>query len=640
MKFFRFKSLGVRLFVLCIVCMAAAALPTMFYFFDLLGGIKSSKAESNGARMLSSLTVVSHSAYLSNNDARFDAAELRKSVDVLVKSYKKLSDNSALKKNPRLESSFSAEAIDAFVKKPDSGEPVVDMASHIAFQSGLFTNPHTNIHLFMDVSSNLFPKLYASIFKLSSILKKLPQTPDRLQINELSAAYVLLSEYSKELVGELRRVCSICSPEKSVSIVADIAKLNSAMGELNISISKIWQGKGFEGNVAIANLSLFERSAFELWTLSGKGLSEHLDMTGRGLKEKSKTAAIEIGGMFLAVLLIAFFMSRTILLEARRTRKFANMAVGEGVSQARDFFENTTHRINIFADIDSNIARLLDNYADVIDSSKEILESSLQLNEDAQSIVSTQKPRINGVSNGLLRIDAKINLRDKSDAALAASTQSLRDRLNAAEQLARSQNKSILDVSEEINGALVSASNIMSKLGALRGMADKLSVIAETFTGVADQANILSLNLAIETAKAGIKGSGFGTLAEQIKILSKRTVVSVIDIESIRDAILGTLDISAADTEKFLSALESDSKILREIDSALSELTSSLAKISTSTNAISVSLRERGAFDMSIQEAQDNLAKVDDALAEFFAFSKNAVSVINKTREKISGIKF
>lgn len=205
-------------------------------------------------------------------------------------------------------------------------------------------------------------------------------------------------------------------------------------------------------------------------------------------------------------------------------------------------------------------------------------------------------------------------MRDKSDAALAASTQSLRDRLNAAEQLARSQNKSILDVSEEINGALVSASNIMSKLGALRGMADKLSVIAETFTGVADQANILSLNLAIETAKAGIKGSGFGTLAEQIKILSKRTVVSVIDIESIRDAILGTLDISAADTEKFLSALESDSKILREIDSALSELTSSLAKISTSTNAISVSLRERGAFDMSIQEAQDNLAKVDDAL--------------------------
>ena len=189
--------------------------------------------------------------------------------------------------------------------------------------------------------------------------------------------------------------------------------------------------------------------------------------------------------------------------------------------------------------------KLLDAYAEISEIAKTVLDSSVQLDEDARSIVAEQKPRLNGVSNGLLRIDAKTNLRDKSDASLAVAAQNLRESLTGAEQLARSQGKSVQEVSGGIRGALSSAQGIVSRLAALRGAAAKMSVIAETFTGVADQANILSLNLSIETAKSGIKGSGLGTLAEQVKILSKRTVVSVIDIESIRDSILETLDAGA-----------------------------------------------------------------------------------------------
>lgn len=213
-------------------------------------------------------------------------------------------------------------------------------------------------------------------------------------------------------------------------------------------------------------------------------------------------------------------------------------------------------------------------------------------------------------------------MRDKSDASLAVAAQNLRESLNGAEQLARSQGKSVQEVSGGIRGALSSAQGIVSRLAALRGAAAKMSVIAETFTGVADQANILSLNLSIETAKSGIKGSGLGTLAEQVKILSKRTVVSVIDIESIRDSILETLDAGANDTDSFLSALESDSKILDEIDAALSELTLMLSKISAETNGISASLRGRAGSDSTVQEAMENLARVDAARPNLRRFPK------------------
>ena len=639
MKFLKLRSLGVRLLLLCAVCVSAALLPAFLYFTGLLREIKLFKLELSGADMLSSLSYLTHSAYHSSNGESVDEAGLKKTFASLSGIASKLDYNADLKNNPRMQAAFSSAVLEAFVKTPDSGEIVADMAEYITIHSGLFTDQNVGVHLFMGVSSDVFPKLYSGILRFSAALKKCAPTPDKSQINELSSSHVLLSEYAKEAVSELRKACSLCPPEKSVLIVADIAKLNSALGELNAAISRVWHGRGIDILQVRATLSTLENSAFDLWLLSGKSLSESILLRIGTAEDALKMALIQVSAALFVIFILALFVARSITNAARKTKTLVSLAVDSGVSDARDFNENSPQRIGVFSDIDAGVLKLLDNYAGMVGSAKSILDSSSQLNDDAQEILSTQKPRLNGVSNSLLRVDAKINLRDKSDAALAASAQSLRDRLNIVEQLARSQSKSVLDVSSHIKDTLSTAAKIISNFDALRDMASKMSVIAETFTGVADQANILSLNLSIETAKAGIKGSGLGTLAEQIKILSKRTVVSVIDIESIRDSILETLEAGATDTDKFLASLESDSKILDEVDSALSDLTSSLSKISVSTNAISVSLRERATSDMSMREAQENLAKVGEALSEFAAFSKNASLVVNKTRDALSQAK-
>ena len=603
-----------------------------FYYAHCIGEIKSASRQSYGTKMLTSLSVVAHSAFISSTGGVGDPAALKKNIDILVKMSPKVAD-SALKKNMRMGTILARPALDAFSQNP-IGDVVPDIAAYAALHSGLFVDSRINIRVFSDVSASLLPKLYASIFEFSALIKKYSVTADRTQINELSSAAAVISEYSRESITELRRACTMCSPEKSVTIVSDITKLNSAVGEFNISVSKLWHGKGADISQIRANLSLLEQSVNELWmvansTLSALVLDGEAEVVG---DLKSKTLWIAVS--FFAVMLSAGISARAITSAARRTRKFARYAIAD-VAKAREYFENMPTQTGLFSETDADIAKLLEKYSDVTESAAFIIDSSTQLNSDAQSIVEAQKPRVNGISNGLLRLEAKINLRDKSDAALAASTQLLRDRLNSVEQLARTQNKSVTEVSSEIRTALSAANDVILKIDTLRTIAEKMSVIAETFTGVADQANILSLNLAIETAKAGIKGSGLGTLAEQVKILSKRTVVSVIDIESLRDSIIETLDASAVDAEKFLSALESDSKILDEIDSALAKITMSLSKISASTNAVSVSLRERGASDISIADAQENLSKIDESFSEFSAFSKNAVSVINSAREKL-----
>ena len=61
-----------------------------------------------------------------------------------------------------------------------------------------------------------------------------------------------------------------------------------------------------------------------------------------------------------------------------------------------------------------------------------------------------------------------------------------------------------------------------------------------------------------------------------------------------------------------------------------------LSKISAETNGISASLRGRAGSDSTVQEAMENLARVDAALSEFTAFSKNAVSFVNRARERLA----
>ena len=630
MKSFKFRGLGFRLSVLCAICTLSAVVPISFYYAHCIGDIKSASRQSYGTRMLAS--VLAHSAFVSSTGGGGDAAVLKKNIDILVKTSPKVAD-AALKKNLRMGAILAKPSLEAFVQTP-IGDIVPDIASYTAIHSGLFVDSRINIHVFTDVSASLLPKLYAAIFDFSALIKKYSANADRTQINELSSAAAVISEYARESTSELRRACTMCAPDKSVAIVSDITKLNSALGEFNMSVAKLWHGKGADISQIRVNLAVLEQSVNEIWNVSNSTLSTLVSAREAEVVGDLKSKTVWIAVSLAIVLLSASISARAITSAARHIRIFARYAASDA-AKAREYFENAPSQTGLFSETAADIAKLLEKYSDIADSAEFILDSSAQLNADAQSIVETQRPRINGISNGLLRLEAKINLRDKSDASLAASAQMLRDRLNSTEQLARVQNKSVAEVSSEIRTALSAANDVISKIDTLRGIAAKMGVIAETFTGVADQANILSLNLAIETAKSGIKGSGLGTLAEQVRLLSKRTVVSVIDIESLRDSIIETLDSSAVDTEKFISVLESDSKILDEIDGALAEIISSLSKISASTNAVSVSLRERGTSDISIVDAQENLSKIDESFSEFSAFSKNAVSVINNAREKL-----
>ncbi len=585
--------------------------------------------------MLSALANISHLAYASVSGKKIKQRDINNAFDTLSIYSKMVS--SKVKSTTRSVGTnmiLSKGAIDAFIKKPSLGEPTSEIAIYISQQSGLYTDHNIKAHIFMDVSSDSIPKLYSDIFKLHNELSK-DNLSEKTQLHSLMSLSTSLERRIKKITNELRKACMLQDSSKSVATISNIAKLNAIHSEFNATMSKFWQGRSLDVKQAITSLSIIENITVELWRISNSTIAESLENREKVVITECKFYTGIFVTTFIIILIFAIITIYTLTSAAKRSARLSAYSAESDFLELRDYFENTSSRILPFTEIDNNIIKTAELLSETTDAVKKVLVSAKKMNDDASAIVSTQKPRLNNVTNSLLRIDAKILLRDKSDISLATSAQNLRDKVNVLEQNIRLQKKSVSDVSSDISSTSELAKKLTTSLLAVRDTADKMSVIAETFTALADQANILGLNLSIETAKAGIKGSGLGTLAEQIKILSKRTVVSVLDIESIRDLIIETIDKHSDDVENFVSSLKSDTKILNEIEQNLNELIVSLSKVSASANTMSISLRERGTSDMSVTDAQENLTKVGESLSDFALFTKSAAQEISNLRSKI-----
>ncbi len=587
-----------------------------------------------GEQMLSALSNLSHTAYLSVSGEKLKKGDVSRGINAILKLSKKLSSKKVRSGAiPATNMMFTEGALNAFVKNPSFGENVPEMGTYIAQQSGLYTDAHLKTHIFMEVSSSSIPRLYSDIFKLREAIVKESQN-DKTQSNAIMSLSFSFEQRVKNISNKLRKACSLGDASKSVAVVANIAKLNSAYSEFNVIMAKFWQGRSYDSKRALLALANIEKASSELWKETNKAFGNAIEKRVKSVIDDCKFFCVIFAGVGVVSIFISVIIIRSLLSAVRRTKKFSNFIANSDLMSLRDYAENTAGRIEPFSSIDKNITSVAEKLSDTVESAKKAFESSSKIAEDAMSIVSIQKPRLNSVQNGLLRVDAKIHLRDKSDSALSEAVQNLRDKLGVLEQGARLQDKSVSAVSADIVSTSNLASKVLESLASLRDTANKMSVIAETFTALADQANILGLNLAIETAKAGIKGSGLGTLSEQIKILSKRTVVSVIDIESVRDLIVETIDKRSGDVEKFLSSLDSDAKILEEIEAETANLTTTLSELSSVANSISTSLRERETSDMSVDEARENVARVDESLSDFAEFAKSAVQELSHLHSK------
>ena len=233
--------------------------------------------------------------------------------------------------------------------------------------------------------------------------------------------------------------------------------------------------------------------------------------------------------------------------------------------------------------------------------------------------INSSSENINSASSFISRYSSELSQGASGQAASAeevmASIEEMGSNIHSntenAKQTEKISNQTLIGVT---NGS----KSANQTLKAINEIAEKISIIND----IAFQTNILSLNAAVEAARAGQHGKGFGVVATEVKKLAERSQEAASYINELSSKGVNISIQAEKELSTLVPEVEKTATLISEITNASSEQSNGVDQIQSAVQTLTDIAQKNAAFSVELDDKAKSLTKEAGHLKTIINFFK------------------
>ncbi|WP_154124206.1 methyl-accepting chemotaxis protein [Grimontia hollisae] len=222
---------------------------------------------------------------------------------------------------------------------------------------------------------------------------------------------------------------------------------------------------------------------------------------------------------------------------------------------------------------------------------------------------------------------AQLNEQRQQTTAVAAAMTEMEHSVQDVANSARQTMEKVMEVGEaaskgrEIMTRNISTTHQLSSrlddsvavVSSLQEMTANIESILDVISNIADQTNLLALNAAIEAARAGEQGRGFAVVADEVRVLAKRTSDSTSEIEEMISKLQSQSREAVQVMQECVEEMENSVTQASDANSAMEEIEAIILMISDMSSQIADAASEQSTTSADIARNVEHISVIADS---------------------------
>src|SRR6478736_6523173 len=205
--------------------------------------------------------------------------------------------------------------------------------------------------------------------------------------------------------------------------------------------------------------------------------------------------------------------------------------------------------------------------------------------------------------------------------------------------------QSVAKASETLVAVGADVSSSAKVVNELTAMSARIGGFTQTISAIARQTHLLSLNAAIEAARAEGEGQGFGVVAEEVRTLAAQAGRSAREVSDLVSELQEGIGGAARAMSSGQQQVEDVARVAREAEDGLRDLTEGVRRSSDRVGTLAGGSRAQSDYLQSLRGALEQVSKTSqgaatssDSAARAAAQQTQAVQELARTAQQLAGL--